>query len=205
MVVGFPLPSICRQKCSRRVASCRTLGYEGRYYHGVNAPCRTQGSASLDFRVPETSIQATMDKLADYIALALILAVALCLFGQHKLRTDVTALLVTLALILPWPHPDGQWRSLLTYQEGFSGSGSVAVVMVVSMFVFGAAIVRTGAAEFLGTRLFRWCARHELLLQAAVLMVTTATSMFVNDTTVVLIFMPLIVAVCKEKNLSPSR
>ena len=146
-----------------------------------------------------------MDKAADYIALALILAAALCLFWQRKLRTDVTALLVTLALILPWPHPDGHWRSVLTYQEGFSGFGSVAVVMVVSMFVFGAAIVRTGAAEFLGARLFRLCARNELLLQAAVLAVTTVVSMFVNDTTVVLIFMPVILAVCKEKNLSPSR
>ena len=96
--------------------------------------------------------------MADYIALALILAVALYLFWQHKLQTDVTALLVTLALILPWPHPDGQWRSILTYQEGFLGFGSVAVVMVVSMFVFGGAIVRTGAAEFLGTR--RWCLRR---------------------------------------------
>ena len=77
--------------------------------------------------------------------------------------------------------------------------------MVVAMFVFGAAIVRTGAAEFLGTRLFRFCARHELLLQAAVLAVSTLISMFVNDTTVVLILMPLILAVCKEKNLPPSR
>lgn len=146
-----------------------------------------------------------MDAMVDYIALALILAAALCVFWQRKLRTDVTALLVTLALILPWPHPDSSWRSILTYQEGFSGFGSVAVVMVVSMFVFGGAIVRTGAAEFLGTRLFRLCARHELLLQAAVLMVTTTASMIVNDTTVVLIFMPLIVTVCKEKNLSPAR
>ena len=146
-----------------------------------------------------------MDKIADYVALALILAAALHLFWQRKLRSDVTALLVTLALIFPWPHPGGKWSSILTYQEGFSGFGSVAVVMVVSMFVFGGAIVRTGAAEFLGTRLFRFCARNELLLQAAVLTITTAASMFVNDTTVVLIFMPLILAVCKEKNLSPSR
>ena len=146
-----------------------------------------------------------MNKIADYIALAVILAAALHLFWQRKLRSDVTALLVTLALIFPWPHPGGEWRSILTYQEGFSGFGSVAVVMVVSMFVFGGAIVRTGAAEFLGTRLFRFCARNELLLQAAVLTITTAASMFVNDTTVVLIFMPLILAVCKEKNLSPSR
>lgn len=146
-----------------------------------------------------------MGAMADHIALATILAAALSLFWRQKPRSDVTALLVTLALILPWPHPHGQWRSILTYQEGFSGFGSVAVVMVVSMFMFGGAIVRTGAAEYLGKKLFRWCARREPLLQAAVLTVTTAASMFVNDTTVVLIFMPLILGVCKERNLSPSR
>src|SRR2546428_755736 len=117
---------------------------------------------------------------ADYIVLGLILAAALYLFWTQKLRTDVTALLVTLALIFPWPHPDGKWAGILTYQEGFSGFGSVAVVMVTAMFVFGAAIVRTGAAEFLGMRVFRACARTEWLLQAAVLTVTTFVSMFVN-------------------------
>jgi di/tricarboxylate transporter len=114
--------------------------------------------------------------------------------------------LVTLALIVPWPHPpDGQWRSILTYQEGFSGFGSVAVVMVVSMFVFGAALVRTGAAEGIGGKLLRACAHNEMQLQAAVLVVTTVFSMFVNDTTVVLVFLPIITALCKERNLSPSR
>src|SRR5256886_65277 len=119
--------------------------------------------------------------VAEFIALGVIIAVALYLFWTQNVRTDMTALLVTLALILPWPHPpDLKWQSILTYQEGFSGFGSVAVVMVVAMFVFGAAIVRTGAAEFLGTSLFRACARHELLLQMAVLFVTTLTSMFIN-------------------------
>src|SRR5437016_5012122 len=101
----------------------------------------------------------------EFIALGGIIAVALYLFWTQKVRTDMTALLVTLALILPWPHPpDWKWQSILTYQEGFSGFGSVAVVMVVAMFVFGAAIVRTGAAEFLGTSLFRACALYFLLL-----------------------------------------
>lgn len=36
-----------------------------------------------------------MDKVADYVAPALILAAALQLFWQRKLRTDVTASLVT--------------------------------------------------------------------------------------------------------------
>ena len=144
--------------------------------------------------------------MPDYIALALILTAALYLFWTQKLRMDVTALIVMLALIVPWPHPpDGKWRGILTPGEGFSGFGSAAVIMVAAMFVFGAALARTGATEALGLRLFRACAHSELRLQLAVLGATTLVSMFINDTTVVVIFMPLIITVCKEKNLSPSR
>ena len=142
---------------------------------------------------------------AEYLALGIILAVALYLFWTQKQRTDVTALLVMLALIIPWPHPDGRWRGILTYQEGFSGFGSAAVIMVTAMFVLGAAMVRTGAAERLGGKLFRACAGSEALLQVAILVVTTLFSMFMNDTTVVLVFLPIIMAICKERNLSPSR
>ncbi|MGH7867057.1 MAG: SLC13 family permease, partial [Candidatus Dormibacteraceae bacterium] len=141
----------------------------------------------------------------DYIALGVILAGALYLFWTQHQGSDVTALMVTLALIIPWPHPGGTWRGILTYTEGFSGFGSPAVIMVTSMFVLGAAMVRTGAAERLGGKLFRACARSEVLLQTAILLVTTFFSMFVNDTTVVLVFLPIILAICKERNLSPSR
>ncbi len=130
----------------------------------------------------------------EYLVLGIILAGALYLFWTQQQRTDVTALLVMLALILPWPHPDGRWRGILTYQEGFSGFGSPAVIMVTAMFVLGAAMVRTGAAERLGGKLFRACAGNEILLQAAILVVTTIFSMFVNDTTVVLVFLPIILA-----------
>lgn len=141
----------------------------------------------------------------DYIALALILTLALYLFWSGRLRTDITALLVMLGLIFPWPHHDGLWRGILTYQEGFSGFGSAAVVMVVAMFILGGAIVRTGLVDFLGGRLFRACAQHEWRLQMAVLGLATAVSMFVNDTTVVLVLLPTVMAVCRENNLSPSR
>ena len=77
--------------------------------------------------------------------------------------------------------------------------------MVAAMFVFGAAMVRTGAAEMIGGRLFRACAHDEFLFQAAVMSVATAFSMFINETTVVLVFLPVILGVCKERNLSPSR
>ncbi len=141
----------------------------------------------------------------EFIALGLILAGALYLFWTQKLRTDITALLVMLCLALPWPHQDGKWSGILTPQEAFAGFGSVAVIMVTAMFVFSAALVRTGVAEMIGGRLFRAAASNELLLQIAVFAVATACSMFINETTIVLVFMPVVLGVCKERNLPPSR
>ncbi|MBV8100677.1 MAG: SLC13 family permease [Verrucomicrobia bacterium] len=141
----------------------------------------------------------------EFIALGLIIASALYLFWTQKLRTDITALLVMLCLAIPWPHQDGKWAGILTPQEAFAGFGSVAVIMVTAMFVFSAALVRTGAAEMIGGRLFRAASSNELLFQAAVFALATACSMFVNETTIVLVFMPVVLGVCKERNLSPSR
>ena len=141
----------------------------------------------------------------EFIVLTLILLGALYLFWTQRLRTDIAALLVMLSMALPWPRPDGKWSAILSPQEAFSGFGSVAVIMVTAMFVFSAAMVRTGAAEIIGGRLFRVCAQNELLLQIAVLFVAAAFSMFINETTIVLIFMPVVLGVCKERNLSPSR
>src|ERR1700757_5464654 len=141
----------------------------------------------------------------EFIALGLILASALYLFWTQKLRTDITALLVMLCLALPWPHQDGKWSGILTPQEAFAGFGSVAVIMVTAMFVFSAALVRTGVAEMLGGRLFRAAASNELLFQIVVFAVATVCSMFINETTIVLIFMPVVLGVCKERHLSPSR
>ena len=80
--------------------------------------------------------------------------------------------------------------------------GSVAVIMVTAMFVFSAAMVCTGAAEMIGGRLFRACAHNELLLQIAVLFVAAAFSMFINETTIVLVFM-VVLGVCKRAQPFP--
>jgi di/tricarboxylate transporter len=141
----------------------------------------------------------------EFVVLALILIGALYCFWTQRLRTDITALLVMLTLALPWPRMDGKWSAILSPQEAFSGFGTVAVIMVTAMFMFGAAMVRTATAEMIGGRLFRACAHNELLLQVAVMSVATVFSMFINETTIVLVFMPVVLTVCKERNLSPSR
>lgn len=143
--------------------------------------------------------------ITEHIILIITLATALVLFWKQWLRTDITAIIVMMVLILPWPHPGGQWKGILGYQDGFSGFGSSAVIMVVSMFIFGGAIVKTGAAEVLGMKFFRANSDREWKFQLTILVVSTITSMFINDTTVVLIYLPMVLSICKEKNISPSR
>ncbi|MBE0599314.1 MAG: hypothetical protein IH614_18885, partial [Desulfuromonadales bacterium] len=143
--------------------------------------------------------------MAEYLALGLILATAVYFFWTQKFPYELTAMLVLLALVLPWPRGEGRWQGILDYQLAFAGFGSPAVVMITAMFVFGGALVRTGAAEWVGLRLFRAAAGREIFLQLTILTVTTVFSMFVNDTTTVLVFLPLILTICRERNLSPSR
>ncbi len=144
---------------------------------------------------------------AETIYLAVILALALLSFYFQRLRPDVTALLVMLSLMAPWRTIDGKpgLHGVLTPTEAFHGFGSPALVMVASMFVLSAAMVRTGAAQMLGGRVLAAGAGTELRFQLTVLTVVTLFSAFVNDTTTVMVWMPVVMSVCRDRGYAPSR
>ncbi|MEO6594964.1 MAG: SLC13 family permease [Planctomycetota bacterium] len=142
---------------------------------------------------------------AESLYLAIVITLALVSFYLQRLRPDVTALLVMLSLLIPWrPTADGL-RAVLTPNEAFHGFGSPALLMVAAMFVLSAAMVRTGAAQLLGGRLLTAGATSELRFQLTVLALVTAFSAVVNDTTTVLVWMPLVMAICRERGFAPSR
>ena len=102
---------------------------------------------------------------AESLYLAAVLALALASFYAQRLRPDVTALLVMLALLIPWRPTAKGLVAILTPAQAFHGFGSPAVVMVAAMFVLSAAMVRTGAAQLLGGRLLAAGAGTELSFQ----------------------------------------
>ena len=99
------------------------------------------------------------------IYLAVVLLLALVSFYTQRLRPDVTALLVMLSLLLPWQPSEDGLTAILTPSQAFHGFGSPALLMVASMFVLSAAMVRTGAAQMLGGRLLAAGATSELRFQ----------------------------------------
>ncbi len=144
------------------------------------------------------------------IYLAVVLLLALVSFYMQRLRPDVTALLVMLSLLVPWQSPAAGavhtgLVAILTPQQAFHGFGSPALLMVASMFVLSAAMVRTGAAQLLGGRLLAASATSELRFQLTVLVLVTGFSAIVNDTTTVLVWMPPVMAICHERGYAPSR
>ena len=142
---------------------------------------------------------------ADSIYLAVVLLLALVSFYTQRLRPDVTALLVMLSLLLPWRPGDTGLTAILTPTQAFHGFGSPALLMVASMFVLSAAMVRTGAAQMLGGRLLAAGAKSELRFQLTVLTLVTGFSAIINDTTTVLVWMPPVMAICRERGYAPSR
>ena len=142
---------------------------------------------------------------AESIYLCTVLALALVSFYLQRLRPDVTALLVMLSLLVPWRPTEDGLAPILTAKEAFHGFGSPALIMVAAMFVLSAAMVRTGAAQLLGGRLLAAGATSELRFQVTVLALVTTFSAVVNDTTTVLVWMPPVMAICRERGFSPSR
>jgi len=144
---------------------------------------------------------------AETIYLAVVLGLAMVSFYLQRVRPDVTALLALLALLLPLWTTEGKpsRHGVLTPSEAFHGFGSPALVMVASMFVLSAAMVRTGAAQMLGGRILSAGAGSELRFQLTVLCVVTVFSAFVNDTTTVMVWMPVVMSVCRERGYAPSR
>jgi di/tricarboxylate transporter len=129
--------------------------------------------------------------------LALVVAfVGLGLFLWNRLPVDVIGLALMLALVL---------TGLITAQEGISGFANEALITVAAMFVLSAGLVRTGAVDVLGRWLARVARGSELRLLAAAMLLVIPLSAFVNNTPVVAVMIPVVLGLCREAGLSPSR
>lgn len=125
-----------------------------------------------------------------------IIAASTALYVTNRLPTEVTATATIVALMA---------TGLLSPAEALSGFSSTATITVAAMFVLSAGLMRTGALEvatiYLG-RFAKGSARRLLLLLA---LVETPASAFMNNTPVVVMMIPVVVSLCRQYNLRPSK
>ncbi len=89
--------------------------------------------------------------------------------------------------------------------EAVAGFSSRAVITVASLFIVGEGILRTGAVGFLARRLIDLSkGNFQAILFLTVLSVGTV-SMFLNNTPVVIVFIPILLGIASERNIFPSK
>lgn len=132
----------------------------------------------------------------DNIIVLVILITAVVLFISEKLRADIVALLVLLALNI---------TQLVTIEEAFEGFANPAVVTVWAVFIISGAIQRSGLADLIGRQLLRWGGQNETRLLTFLMIGAGILSAFMNNVGAVAILMPTVISIGQKLNISSSK
>lgn len=127
---------------------------------------------------------------------SLILVLALYFLITEKLAVDVVAIGIIALLAL---------TRILSPAEAVAGFANPAVITVGAMFLISQGLIRTGAVEHLSTKVVtiaRGNARTAMLL---VLLTAAVSSAFINNTPVVVLFIPVLISMCCRFGESPSK
>ncbi len=125
-----------------------------------------------------------------------VLAAAVVLFASDRLRPDVVALLVIVALIL---------GGILPVAEAVAGFGDSVVVLIAGLFVVGEGLVRTGVANQVGDWLTRVAGASETRLLVLLMLAVAGLGAFMSSTGVVAIFIPVVLGITSRLGIGPGR
>lgn len=122
--------------------------------------------------------------------------------------------LVLVAFIKEWASPDIIAMSafcflvatrLLPMSDAYSVFSNPAPITIAAMFILTAALEKTGIIDRFGNVLNFLVGRRLWLTMPPLMMLVAFCSAFVNNTPVVAIFLPVILAVCRRKHIPASR
>jgi len=123
-------------------------------------------------------------------------ALALVLFASARLRLDQVALFIPVALLL---------SGVLTGEEAISGLSSPATVTVAAMLVLGLGLRKTGVVR----ELARWARTAPLggkwRRMFLICLLVAALSPFLNNTAVVIVFLPVFMSLAEQAEEPASR
>ncbi len=125
-----------------------------------------------------------------------VLAATTVLLVTEALPIGIVALLGPVVLVL---------GGVLDAQELWQGLAHPAVVAIAAMFVVSAGISRTNALGFLGDGLTRISERGPRYVLVVMMAAVALISAFTNNTTVVLVGLPVLLAMCEKTDQPPSR
>ena len=133
---------------------------------------------------------------ADNLIVLGILAAAVVLFVSERLRVDVVAMMVLVALVLT-----GQ----VTVEEAFSGFASPAVITVWAVFIVSGGLTRSGVADLIARQVVRLAGPNQVRLTVLIMLAVGVMSAFMNNIGAVAILLPAVMSVARETDIAPSK
>lgn len=125
-----------------------------------------------------------------------LLAVSAALFASNRIRLDIVAMLVVIALML---------SGVLTVGESLGGFGDPVVLLVAGLLVVGAMLERTGVAQSIGMWIIRVGGVNESRLLVLIMLAAATLSSIMSSTAVVAIFIPIVLRVAAKSGSNPAR
>lgn len=142
-----------------------------------------------------------------WITFALI-AGAIYLYASERFSLVMTSVITLSAFMLffhlmPLENADG--RVLLSSKELLEGFANPALVAVLSLLVLGQAVVRTGSLNQISRALNRLARFSPFLAIMLTLIIVCIISAIMNNTPTVVIFIPILLGVAQNLNVSASK
>ena len=134
--------------------------------------------------------------LDDVTIVLLIVGFTLFMFIWEKIAIDITSLIAMALLML---------TGVLTTKEGIAGFSNDATVPILFLFLLSAGLEKTGAVNLVGKAMIKYIGKNQKMAFVAVILVCGLISAFLNNTAVVIIFMPIVFKIAKFTNQSPSK
>ncbi len=130
------------------------------------------------------------------VVVSLILVLTLVLLISEKISVDKTAIGIMVLLAL---------TGILTPAQAVAGFANPAVITVGAMFLLSRGLIRTGAVGFLTELVLKFSQGNRKSAFFIILAAVAVLSAFINNTPVVVLFIPIVMALSCECDFSPSK
>lgn len=130
------------------------------------------------------------------IILLIIVVVTFVLLLTERIRVDLTALLVIVALAA---------TGILSPEDALSGFGSEPAIVAAAIFVLSGAMYYTGLSDRLGLWIGRLAGRSYSRMVAVVMMAVAALSAFTHHLTITAVMLPVTLKLSRDHQVPPSK
>lgn len=132
----------------------------------------------------------------DVIFVCFLVVAVFIAFVKEKYPPELVAM-ASMAVLLA--------TGIISTQDALGVFSNSAPVTIACMFVLSAALERTGCLDLMGRGLFRLAGKTPLQAMIALMVMIIPISAFMNNTPLVVIMTPIVIALARSLSLSPSK